>query len=70
MNKFSSSICVYSMAHQILNMEKNLLKALPDSIGDLKLLQTLNLKGMTLPVCFDSSLCLCTSKIMCVVSNS
>lgn len=30
---------------QILNVEKNLLKALPDSIGDLRLLQTLNLKG-------------------------
>lgn len=30
---------------QILNVEKNLLKNLPDSIGDLRLLQTLNLKG-------------------------
>lgn len=33
---------------QILNAEKNLLKTLPDSIGDLRLLQTLNLKGALL----------------------
>lgn len=31
---------------QILNVEKNCLKVLPESIGRLHLLQTLNLKGM------------------------
>lgn len=37
-----STVCVRL---QILNVEKNLLKSLPDSIRDLRLLQTLNLKG-------------------------
>ena len=35
---------------QILNVEKNRLKALPESIGNLRLLQTLNLKGMSFTV--------------------
>lgn len=39
------------MSCQILNVEKNRLKALPDSIGDLRLLQTLNLKGMIVTAC-------------------
>lgn len=33
---------------QILNVEKNRLKSLPDSIGDLRLLQTLSLNGTVL----------------------
>lgn len=40
-----SSTCVHFVSRQILTVEKNHLKALPDSIGDLRLLQTLNLKG-------------------------
>lgn len=38
---------------QILNVEKNLLKTLPDSIGDLWLLQTLNLKGVLLSAIYQ-----------------
>lgn len=34
------------LTHQILNVEKNRLTSLPPSIGELRLLQTLNLKGM------------------------
>lgn len=33
------------LTHQILNVEKNRLTSLPASIGELRLLQTLNLKG-------------------------
>uniref|UniRef100_A0A8D3CSC9 RING-type domain-containing protein n=1 Tax=Scophthalmus maximus TaxID=52904 RepID=A0A8D3CSC9_SCOMX len=44
----SLSVCVHLMCCQILNVEKNRLKALPDSIADLRLLQTLNLKGNSL----------------------
>lgn len=49
---YSSSTCVHLVSCQILNVEKNCLKALPDSIGDLRLLQTLNLKGMMLPASY------------------
>lgn len=34
------------LTFQILNVEKNRLTSLPPSIGELRLLQTLNLKGM------------------------
>lgn len=36
------------VTYQILNVEKNHLKTLPSSIGDLRLLQTLNVKGKIL----------------------
>lgn len=51
------------MSCQILNVEKNRLKALPDSIGDLRLLQTLNLKGMILTACcYERGTCTCKKK--------
>lgn len=41
-------LCIFGLTYQILNVEKNRLKSLPPSIGDLRLLQTLNVKGMIL----------------------
>lgn len=40
---------LFFLTCQILNVEKNRLSSLPPSIGELRLLQTLNLKGMMLP---------------------
>lgn len=56
-------MCGHFVSCQILNVEKNRLKDLPDSIGDLRLLQTLNLKGTLLTVCLLVSERTCSSPI-------